>query len=99
MDRVRRNHAELWANSASFGSWINAASTNLSFTATGLTLKTPCDFTLRATNAVDTLRAASAQSFTIPVALPPPTAVLPVNRVRVTNGLPSVSFTVATGWK
>jgi hypothetical protein len=92
-------NASLWANSAYVGSWTNAVSTNLSFTATGLAPNTSYYFTFRATNAVDTLWAANVQSFTTLAPLPPPTPVLPVSGVRVTNGVPSFTFAAAAGVK
>jgi hypothetical protein len=92
-------NAGLWANSAYVGSWTNAVSTNLSFTATGLAPNTPYYFTFRATNAVDTLWAANVQSFTTVALLPPPTPVLPVSGVKVTNGVPSFTFIAAAGYK
>ena len=81
------------------GSWTNAASASLSFTAAGLAPNTPYFFTFVAANALDILWADTAQSFTTLPLPPPPTPVLPVSGVRLTNGVPSFSFTAAAGCK
>ena len=46
-------NAALWTNSAYVGSWTNVASTNLSYTATGLAPNTTYYFTFRGTNAME----------------------------------------------
>jgi hypothetical protein len=89
--------AALWTNSAYVGSWTNIGSTNLSYTVTGLTPGATYYFTFCATNVVDTLWAANVQSFTTLAV--PPTPVLPLDGVTVTNGVPSFSFTAAAGCK
>jgi hypothetical protein len=92
-------NAGLWTNSAYVGSWTNVVSTNLSFTAAGLAPSTAYYFTFRATNAVDTLWAPNIQSFTTLASVQPPTPVLPVSGVTMTNGVPSFTFTAAAGVK
>ncbi|MEI7901464.1 MAG: fibronectin type III domain-containing protein, partial [bacterium] len=52
-----------WTNSAYAGSWTNVASTNISFTAAGLTPGTAYFFTFRATNAVYSLWATNVLGF------------------------------------
>jgi hypothetical protein len=84
----------LWANSAYVGSWTNVVSTDLTYTAAGLLPGTTYYFTFLATNALDTLWATNLQSLTT-LAVLPPTPVLPVSGVTVTNGVPSFSFTAA----
>jgi hypothetical protein len=91
-------NATSWTNSAVVGAWTNAASTNLSFSAAGLTPNKPYYFTFRATNALHTLWATNVQSFAT-LALPVPTPVLPVSGVTISNGVPSFSFTAAAGVK
>ena len=89
----------LWTNSAYIGSWTNVALTNLSLQVSGLSPSTTYYFTFRATNAVDTLWATNVQSFTTLASQSPPLPVLPVSGVRVTNGVPSFTFTAAAGCK
>ena len=89
-------NAATWINSAYVGAWTNVASTNLSRTVTGLAPNTTYYFTFRATNALDSLWATNVQSFTT-LAPIPPTPVLPVNGVGVSNGVLYLRFTTAKG--
>ena len=63
-------NAALWTNSAYLGSWAKVASTNLSYTATGLAPNTTYYFTFRGTNAGGNLWATNVLGFTT-AALPP----------------------------
>ena len=91
-------NAALWTSSAAVGAWTNVTSTNLSFTATGLTPNTPYFFTFRAANALDSLWATNVQSFaTLPA--PPPPPLLPVSAIAVTGGVPTFTFGTVGGYK
>ena len=91
-------NAALWTNSAYVGAWTNLTATNLSFTATGLAPNKTYYFTFRATNTVDTMWATNVQSFTT-VPLIPPTPVLPLGQVSVSNGVPTFTFAGVAGFK
>jgi hypothetical protein len=86
----------LWTNSAFVGSWTNLASTNLSFTATGLSPSKLYYFTFGATNAVDTLWATNVRSFT--TLTPPPLPALPGRAITVEGGVPTFTFATASGF-
>ena len=88
-------NAALWTNAAYLGSWTNLVTTNLSYTVVGLLPGTGYYFTFLATNALDTLWATNVQSFTTLTVLPP-TPLLLLNRVTLTNGVPSFSFAAAS---
>jgi hypothetical protein len=93
-------NAALWTNSAYVGSWTNVVSTNLSYTATGLLPSTTYAFSFRATNALNTLWATNALSFTT-LALPAPVVVLssPTNGQQFvgTASIPLAASVTANG--
>ena len=90
-------NAALWPNSAPVGSWTNAASTNITCTATGLLPATTYFFTFRATNAVYDVWATNVLSFTT-LALPP-TPAFSGGAITISGGLPTLQFDSVSGFK
>jgi len=90
-------NAGLWTNSIYIGTWTNANSTNLSYTATNLIPNTKYYFAFCATNSASVVWATNVLSFTTLAPLSPP--VLSVGGVTITTGGPSFSITAAAGVK